>query len=544
MLKGLYIPLVLCCLPTGITAQLSVRLDATTNFFMEDEKIGAANTPQYDDGLIGIDSWLTTTYRINNWDIGLRLDLFHNSNLLNPTDAYSDAGIGRGYLQYQFDKVQLAVGHLYDQIGSGIIYRAYEERALLLDNALLGGRIRYIPNANVQLLGFAGRQKNLFDIYSSTVAGVSIESYGLSKKGENWSMSPGAGFVVKTLSDEQMRDVERALSVYTPEDFVEEVPFHSYALTFFNTFQSGPMSWYFEAAYKTGDVFFDLDAIRHLWTGDTTLGKFVVDDAFVLYNALSYASKGLGVSLEYKLTSDFSYRATPFATLNRGLIGYLPPMVRFNTYRLTSRYVPATQELGELAGQVEVSYRPGRKSSFRVNGSYINDLNGLNLYREVLAETTQKIAKTNTLISGVQLQWYNQERYEGKTGAAMVQTITGYTDYLMRFGRTRSLRLEAQYMHTREDFGSWIFVLAEFGIAPSWLFEVSDMWNVIPYEDASGVRKNDPLHFPVVGVTYTLDAHRFSLRYIKQVEGVVCSGGICRLEPAFSGVRVQTSLSF
>ncbi|MFN9380586.1 MAG: DUF6029 family protein, partial [Bacteroidota bacterium] len=36
----------------------------------------------------------------------------------------------------------------------------------------------------------------------------------------------------------------------------------------------------------------------------------------------------------------------------------------------------------------------------------------------------------------------------------------------------------------------------------------------------------------------------FSLSYIKQVEGVICTGGICRLEPAFSGVRLSLNSSF
>ncbi|MEM9822759.1 MAG: DUF6029 family protein [Bacteroidota bacterium] len=43
---------------------------------------------------------------------------------------------------------------------------------------------------------------------------------------------------------------------------------------------------------------------------------------------------------------------------------------------------------------------------------------------------------------------------------------------------------------------------------------------------------------------YTNGANRFSLSYIKQVEGIVCAGGICRLEPAFSGVRATVSSTF
>ncbi|HEY1045054.1 MAG TPA: DUF6029 family protein [Bacteroidia bacterium] len=34
------------------------------------------------------------------------------------------------------------------------------------------------------------------------------------------------------------------------------------------------------------------------------------------------------------------------------------------------------------------------------------------------------------------------------------------------------------------------------------------------------------------------------MSYIKQVQGVNCTGGICRVEPAFSGVRLSLSTSF
>jgi hypothetical protein len=131
-----------------------------------------------------------------------------------------------------------------------------------------------------------------------------------------------------------------------------------------------------------------------------------------------------------------------------------------------------------------------------------------------------------------------REKYEGKPGVPIVKTITPFVDYLWIFDRKKSLRMELQYMHTEQDFGSWLWFAAEFSIAPHWIFEISDMWNVVPKKSD---KKN---HYPTVGVTYSIDSHRFSVRYVKQVEGVVCSGGICRLEPAFSGVRMTVSTQF
>ena len=57
-------------------------------------------------------------------------------------------------------------------------------------------------------------------------------------------------------------------------------------------------------------------------------------------------------------------------------------------------------------------------------------------------------------------------------------------------------------------------------------------------------KKGEKLHYPTAGVVYSAGSTRYSLRYVKQVEGVVCSGGICRLEPAFSGVKLNVSANF
>ncbi|MDX1406895.1 MAG: DUF6029 family protein, partial [Saprospiraceae bacterium] len=465
------------------------------------------------------------------------------SNLLNPTDAYTAQGLGIAYVSKELGDLHLTVGHMYEQIGSGIIFKAYEERALLLDNALLGLRARYSISPDWQVTAFGGKQKNLFDLYDSFLAGGKLEGFII--LGDNGaSVAPGIGLLTKTLADSQMDDLANVLSTYTPDDFIDEAPYHNLALTLYNTLQINALTWYIEGAYKSRDVFIDLYAPRSLWTGERTQGKYVLEPGYVLYNALSYVKGKVGITLENKVTSNFNYRADPFASLNRGMISFLPPMVRFNTYRLTSRYTPATQDLGEIAGQLEVSYRPNTKQGFLINGSWINDLRGTHLYREVVTELTFRKPREYVFIGGLQFQWYNQERYEGKTDVPIVRTLTPYIDYLYRFSRKASLRTELQYMHTDQDWGSWLFLLAEVGIAPHWVFELSDMWNVRPYVDASGVRKNDPLHFPAVGVTYTYEGHRISVRYVKQVEGVVCSGGICRLEPAFSGLRILLSSQF
>ncbi|MBK8082163.1 MAG: hypothetical protein IPK25_18955 [Saprospiraceae bacterium] len=69
------------------------------------------------------------------------------------------------------------------------------------------------------------------------------------------------------------------------------------------------------------------------------------------------------------------------------------------------------------------------------------------------------------------------------------------------------------------------------------------MYNIDPKKkDARGIIAKTL--YPTFGAVFNKDNNRFALRFVKQVEGVVCSGGICRLEPAFSGIRFNMNTIF
>jgi hypothetical protein len=203
---------------------------------------------------------------------------------------------------------------------------------------------------------------------------------------------------------------------------------------------------------------------------------------------------------------------------------------------LPARYAAATQELGEQAYQIDVSYSPNRKLNFMLNTSRITDLKGRLLYNEYYGGASLKRRKWQATL-GLQYLDYNLETYFFKPGEGILTAWTPFTELLFKFPKKRALRIEAQYMHTKKDFGSWVFAQAEYSMAPHWIFTVSDMYNIVP-------KKTDDLHYPTFGAAYTTNSTRISLNYVKQVEGVVCSGGICRLEPAFSGVKLVLGTTF
>lgn len=534
-------------------SQISGNFQANANFFIRDSLIGAANTPQYDRQLYGAEGWLNLNYRNWGFDFGLRLDVFNHSNLLNPTDSYSDEGIGNWFVRKRIGDLELAGGYIYDQIGSGIIFRAFEERPLLIDNALRGFKIKYFFNDNLSVKAFTGRQKQLFDTYESVLKGINLEAFLEPSTGTGLTFAPGLGIVNRTLDDASMNALVASINTYTPEQaFVPN--YNTYAFTFYNTMTSGALTWYLETAFKTEDAINDPFA-ELILNGDTTsTDRFINQPGSVLYTSLTYASRGLGISLEAKRTEHFTFRTRPQVQLNRGLVNFLPPMARVNTYRLLARYNAATQELGEMALQADFSYAPKRDLRFNLNSSNIWNLDNELLYREVFSEASFKPNKTTNVKAGIQFQQYNQRIYEFKPDADLLVGWTPYADVLLEIGERRALRLEAQYKIVgqneasglKQDYGDWAFVLAEYSVAPNWTFSLSDMYNITPGEnspiDAGGRRRS--LHYPRLDVSYTQGTNRFDLSYVKQVEGVVCTGGICRLEPAFSGFRFTVNSSF
>lgn len=528
---------------TNKMGTLTGDFETLTNFFIRDSIIGAANTPQYDRQKFGTSNWLTLNYSIMGFDIGVRFDAYYNSNLIDPLDSYSAIGLGRWHIRKRIHNLDITGGYFYDQIGNGTIFRAYNARYLPIDNALVGARLIYHINDNWQIKGFVGQQKkvekqtNLFENYQPIIAGAAVDGFISIGEGENMvSLSPGAGAVRRTLDDETMNQVVSDISSYQPADvFIPK--YTTYAFSVYNTLTWGGLNWFVEGAYKTEEA---VNAINPRGVLENRPG-------YNFYTSLGYSFKGFSILGQYKLTDHFIFRTSPLQTLTQGLIAFLPPMARQNTYRLTARYNAATQEVGEQAAQLDITWVPiPKKLTINLNASNIMTLDSIKgkegdqthlLYREINGNALWKINKKMKLIAGLQFQQYNQERYQQKPGVPLVTAITPYAEFRMRMKKRRSLRFELSYMHTKQDYGSWAFALVEFNMK-KFSFWASTMINTLPtkYENIEV--------FYEVAANYTHHSNRFEIAYKRQVEGIVCTGGVCRYQPAFNGVQMNVVSSF
>jgi hypothetical protein len=85
-------------------------------------------------------------------------------------------------------------------------------------------------------------------------------------------------------------------------------------------------------------------------------------------------------------------------------------------------------------------------------------------------------------------------------------------------------------------------------------FYVSDMWNCEKMQDGAYGNyfmdintyeyRHELLHYYQVGASFTYNSFRAQLSYGRNRAGYVCSGGVCRFQPAYTGVNLTMTLSF
>ncbi len=513
--------------------------------YVSDSAINAVGTPFFDYLKSSADSWLSLNYSRDQLSMGVRFDMFNNSPIFTGgiTEA-NGVGIGMWYIRQKIQKLTVQAGYIYDQFGSGTTFRAYENRGLAIDNPLIGISGKYELTKDITIKGVAGKQKDFrsfvnpdrrfVNTYAPFIKGVNAE--GFFNLSDKFSIAPGASFVNRTLDQGSMDVIAGEINKQPVETrFLPK--YNNYAYSVYNTFNISDFAVYLEYAAKSADVMRNLENSLFQSTGQ------------VMYGSVSYSRKGFGVNIAVKKTENFEFRTSPLETFNDGIINFLPPQTKQNSYRLLSRYNHNTQLLDELGYQVDFIFKPIKSLTFNANFSNVENEDEL-LFREIYLDCKIRVPKTKwKLLVGIQAVDYNQRVYEVKPDADYVQTLTPFAEFTWKLDRKKSIRTELQYMKTKRDYdvfgkddpkpdkeqdlGDWLYGLVEFNVAPKYSISVSDMYN-LPSE----------LHYYDFSASYTNKTNRFSVGYVKQVQGIICTGGVCRFENAFSGVKVGITSSF
>mgnify|MGYP006128707889 FL=1 len=151
-------------------AQIHGNIQTDVQYYNPDTIIGAPPVPEK----MLMNGFANINFTKGNFSAGVRYESYLNA-LLGFPEGYRGTGIGYRYASYTLDGIEVTAGNFYEQFGSGMILRAYEERGLGYDNAMDGFRVKYNPYRGVYLKGVYGKQRLFFSQGPGIVRGVDGE---------------------------------------------------------------------------------------------------------------------------------------------------------------------------------------------------------------------------------------------------------------------------------------------------------------------------------------------------------------------------------
>lgn len=520
-----------CFLCPDLAAQqkgvLSGSIESNNQIYRNDSKIGA-KAPK---DKFGSNNYLQLNYSYGKFHTGIQYEAY-----LPPMLGYDfnleDEKIIHRFVRYEDEQLSITVGNFYEQFGSGLLFRAWEDRQLGLNNALEGVNIRFRPTNYISLKAIYGKQRKYFDTGDGRIRGIDGDLNVL----EALQIKSDVNFLIGGGYINRYQDYTGPV-----EDYPESVDAFSGRLNF----GVGNNNLQVEYVHKGEDGIMGSNDI--------------VENGNALLINNTYARRGFGLNLSFRRLENMNFRTERGAINNELLVNYLPANTKQHKYSLANIYPYSTQSNGEIGGQFDFFYTFKKKTALggkygtrialnysmynklvgvqAVNGYYTDseflDFDGTKLYRDFNVELQKKWSKKfKSYFSFINLE-YNKGILEGGN-KGLVKANIFVADLQWKFKKGKALRTELQYLSTEQDMGDWTAASLEYNIGSRWSFFASDMYN-------NG--KTD-VHYINVGGSYVKNATRFSISYGRQREGLLCVGGVCRIVPAASGLSFSLSKSF
>lgn len=498
-----------------IGGHLGGSFESYTQFYQPDKKINAI-LPQ---DRVGSNNYLKLDYNNKKFSAGVQFESYLPAIAGFPFTINESRLINK-YFKYAAKNFSVQVGDFYEQFGSGLVFRSWENRQIGINNAIEGINLQVTPLSFIKIKAIAGRQRKIFDHANSTVRGADIEfDFSGIKKGTVSKTRVTAGFSYVTRYQQ-----------YTGPDPDFPVTVKAASARLDVNGQTATLS--IEYVHKGKDP-----AALNLMSNTT--GRAL------LLNS-SYAKKNLGITLSLRTMNNIDFRGERNAIGTEVPVNFIPALTKQHDYLTTNIYVYNAQSLGENGGQIDLFYnlkgKVNKPSRFSLNFSHYRSpgnptallsFSNNKYFQDLSVDWKKKWNyKWNTTLSYHNL-FYNKSVVEGGIYENIKANII-VLNTLYKYDKQKSLRFELQNLFSKQDNGNWFAAVTEFGFAPNWSFYVSDLYNY-------GVTKT---HYPTLGGSYTKKGSRFSLNYGRQRAGLFCVGGICRFVPASTALTATLTTTF
>lgn len=508
----------------------------------------------------GMNAFGELDYTVGNFRAGMRYEMY--TPPLNGFDEKSKGyGIPFFYANYANKFIDVTLGDFYEQFGSGLTLRSYQEWNLGYDNAIRGAKVIIMPYKGIRLKALTGYQRwfwnEYVDISKYTDRGLVSGFDGdiLFNDVFDWTsetqLTLGGSFVTKH---------EKCTATKYLNDTLYELkmPTDVAAWSGRMNITRGGFGLYGEYAYKINNP--------------SIMNDYSYNPGQALFVTASYSMKGFGVTLAAKRIDNMYFKSTYTTTDNAMDINFIPPLSKQHHYSLPSLYPYASQPNGEMSLKGNVIYTIPKKT--KIGGKYgmsieadftiVYDTKKIpidefhyespffqvgdnKLYRDFNIIVTKKFSKSWKAIFTYINLYYDKDRVEGHTIGeyGVVNANIGIADVTWKINPDNSLRFEGQALFVgkndngiKQDRGDWATLTLEYTLHNQWFLTVFDEWNY------GNPDESQRLHYYYASIGYIHNATRIALSYGRQREGLLCVGGVCRYVPAATGASLSISTSF
>ena len=500
---------------------LTGSFETNDHIYVKDE----ANRFTPDDDNFGTNNYLKLDYYNGNFSAGLQLEGYYPA-LIGYPDELNKVALSNIYVNWKDEDFQITAGTFYDQFGSGLLFRSWEDRLLGMNNAVMGARFAYNWEDKIAFKALWGMPRLGMDISETQVRGADL-SVSLGN-------IIGLDDILLSLEGSVLNRYEKiSIDAQEAGGKASTVGF------------SGRLNFDWNGLFLKGEY--------------VDLGKKLVGMTPKRGNAqlveVGYNGRGLGVTLTGRRLEWMGQKISSRSLSTANLISYVPAMSTQYTYMLTTLhpYNPQvgdestyTFNSGEIGGQLDAFYNfrrgtaIGGKRGMKVHANFSTDETlaqegtaqaGNLLFRDFSFDIEKQWTKQFKMVLMYSMQEYNPTYGNFKT--TWLSNIV-VADLLYKWTPTFSTRLELQYLTTKEDKKDWMAALLEVNFAPHWSIWGSDMYN----------HGSTKMHYYNVGVSYTKGRTRLAAGYGRYKDGFICSGGVCRQIPQYTGANFSITTSF
>lgn len=537
--------------------RVSASLESLNHFYVDDADNNFYPTSGLDPslkylegGIYASNNFLKVDYYKGRLSAGLQVEGYFPTTVGSPIST-SMLSLSNLYVNWSDDAYSVQAGTFYEQLGSGLLFRSWEDRALGLNNAICGVRAsyKYKDYLNVKVFGGVPRMGKM-----------SLPAYNL-------GLNPKKVFSLG-LTNTAVAAADASVSVSDCLGWDNVVL--SLEGSFLYKYEEMPL-YLAQSGFKTnnigGSARINLDVDNFYFRGEYVDAG--VQDYLsmtpVKANAqlveIGYNAKGLGVSLSARRVWAMNQKihmANSFGAIeinteydpSVNVLAYCPALCTQYTYMLANLipYRPRTD--GEVGGQLDAFYnfrrgtKLGGKRGMKVHANFSTyfNLNDKGSFKgsemrmwdfsfDVEKQWTKKF-KTTLLYCAQEHNAYEMDWKGSEVPVGQFHTVVA--DMLYKWTSKFSTRLELQYLATDGYQKDWMAAQLEVSFAPHWSVFVSDMYN----------HGSSKMHYYNAGTSYSYRWIRVAAGYGRYRAGFICSGGVCRQIPAYTGANLTLTASF